>query len=58
MRTASAAAEVQLAPEAALRLWTDTSRWATFVEGFARVVDLDPAWPAEGSRAIWESENQ
>ena len=55
MRTASAAAEVQLAPEAALRLWTDTSRWATFVEGFARVVDLDPAWPAEGSRAIWES---
>ena len=49
VRTASAAAEVPLAPEAALRLWTDTSRWPTFVEGFARVVELDPGWPAEGS---------
>jgi hypothetical protein len=55
MRTASAEAEVPLTPEAALRLWTDVSRWSTFVEGFARVVELDPQWPAEGSRAIWES---
>ena len=55
MRKASAAAEVPLAPEAALRLWTDVSRWPSFIEGFARVVELDPGWPAEGSRAIWES---
>jgi hypothetical protein len=55
VRTASAAAEVPLAPEAALRLWTDVSRWPSFIEGFARVVELDPGWPAEGSRAIWES---
>ena len=55
MRSARAEAEVSLTPEAALRLWTDLSRWPSFVEGFARVVEVDPEWPAEGSRAIWES---
>jgi hypothetical protein len=55
VRTASAEAEVRLAPEAALRLWTDLSRWPTFVEGFARVIEVDPGWPGEGSRVIWES---
>ena len=55
MRKASAEAEVRLAPEAALRLWTDLSRWPTFVEGFARAIEVDPGWPGEGSRVIWES---
>ena len=55
MRIARAEGEVALTPEAALRLWTDVSRWPSFVEGFARVVELDPGWPEEGSRAIWES---
>jgi Polyketide cyclase / dehydrase and lipid transport len=55
MRTARAAGEVILAPEAALRLWTDVRRWSTFVEGFARVLEQDGGWPAEGSRVIWES---
>jgi hypothetical protein len=54
VRTASAEAEVPLAPEAALRLWTDLSRWPSFVEGFAHVVEVDPGWPAEG-RVIWDS---
>ncbi len=55
MRTASAEAEVALAPEAALRLWTDVSRWGSFVEGFARVVEQDAGWPADDSRLTWES---
>ena len=55
MRTARAEAEVPLTPEAALRLWADVSRWPSFIEGFARVIKLDPDWPAQGSRAIWES---
>jgi hypothetical protein len=55
VRTARAEAEVALTPEAALRLWMDVSRWTSFVEGFARLVELDPEWPAAGSRAIWES---
>jgi hypothetical protein len=55
MRVAQAEAEVALTPEAALRLWADVSRWPSFVEGFARVVELDPEWPGEGARTIWES---
>jgi hypothetical protein len=54
VRIARAEAEVSLTPEAALRLWTDLSRWASFIEGFARVVEVDPGWPVEG-RVIWES---
>jgi hypothetical protein len=55
VRTASAEAEVRLAPEAALRLWRDLSRWSTFVEGFARAIEVDSGWPGEGSRVVWES---
>ena len=55
MRTARAEVEVQLAPEAALRLWTDVGRWPAFVEGFARVLEQDPEWPAGGARVVWES---
>jgi hypothetical protein len=55
VRSARAEGEVPLTPEAALRLWTDVARWPSFVEGFAKVVALDAEWPAEGSRAIWES---
>jgi hypothetical protein len=54
VRTASAEAEIALTPEAALRLWTDLSRWASFIEGFARVVETDPDWPASG-HVVWES---
>ena len=55
MRTARADAEVALTPEAALRLWTDLRRWASFIEGFARVVEADHGWPGQDSRVIWES---
>jgi len=54
-RTARASEVVRLAPEATLALWTDVRRWPSFVEGFARVVELDEQWPAEGSRLVWES---
>jgi Polyketide cyclase / dehydrase and lipid transport len=46
---------VPLAPGAARRLWTDTGRWATFVEGFARVVERRGEWPAEGATVVWQS---
>jgi Polyketide cyclase / dehydrase and lipid transport len=55
VRTASAEAEVALAPAAALELWTDLSRWPSFVEGFARMVENDSRWPAPAARVIWES---
>jgi Polyketide cyclase / dehydrase and lipid transport len=55
VKTARAQTELVLTPEAALRLWSDTSRWASFVEGFARVLELDPDWPAGGAKVVWES---
>ncbi len=39
----------------ALSLWTDVRRWPTFVEGFARPLELSEDWPAEGARVVWES---
>jgi hypothetical protein len=55
VRRASAQADLVLTPEAALRLWTDVDRWPTFVEGFARVLERSPEWPAAGARVVWES---
>jgi hypothetical protein len=55
MRTVQVAHELPLPPRPARELWTNTDRWATFVDGFARVVELDPAWPEPGSKVVWES---
>jgi hypothetical protein len=55
VRIARAQTDLVLTPEAALRLWTDVDRWASFVEGFARALELSPEWPAAGARVIWES---
>jgi hypothetical protein len=55
VRTAQAATVVSLRPERAATLWRDVDRWPTFVEGFARVVELSPEWPAGGARVVWES---
>jgi hypothetical protein len=35
-------------------LWYDTSRWPTFVDGFARVVSVEAGWPREGT-LTWDS---
>ena len=42
-------------PPVAQQLWVDTSRWATFIDGFGHVVDVDDEWPAPGSKLVWES---
>lgn len=55
MRTARAGATVPLSPGAALELWSDVERWPSFVEGFARRLELAPDWPAKGARVVWES---
>jgi uncharacterized membrane protein len=46
---------VPLDPAAAMELWTDVSRWPTFVEGFSHAERLDEAWPREGSKLVWRS---
>ena len=55
MRRVSAEVEVALAPGAALALWANVSRWPSFVEGFARLLESDARWPAPDSRVVWES---
>jgi hypothetical protein len=49
----SAAAAVD--PERALEVWSDPEQWPAFVEGFARILEADPAWPAPGATVVWES---
>jgi hypothetical protein len=36
-------------------LWYDTSRWASFVDGFGHVAKLEGPWPDVGSRLVWDS---
>jgi hypothetical protein len=55
VRTAQARATLPLGPAEALLLWTDVGRWPSFVEGFARRLELSPDWPAAGARVVWES---
>ena len=55
MRRASARSPLPLPPAEAFRLWTDVERWPSFVEGFARRLQLTEAWPEPGGRVVWES---
>jgi hypothetical protein len=55
VRRASARAALPLAPPEVLRLWSDVERWPSFVEGFARRLELTEAWPEPGGRVVWES---
>ena len=54
-REVNATGRVPLAPEAALALWSDSQRWSSFVEGFARVLERSGEWPGEGAKLVWES---
>ena len=55
MRRASARATVPLTPPEVLRLWADVERWPSFVEGFARRLEVREPWPEPGGRVVWES---
>jgi Polyketide cyclase / dehydrase and lipid transport len=55
VRRASARVALPLTPADALRLWADVDRWPSFVEGFARQLELTAAWPEPGGRVVWES---
>jgi uncharacterized membrane protein len=55
MAKAQRATVVDLSPQQAFELWTDVSRWPTFIDGFGRVERLDDDWPAAGSKLVWQS---
>jgi hypothetical protein len=55
VRRASARASLPLTPPDVLRLWADVDRWPSFVEGYARLIELREPWPEAGGRVVWES---
>ena len=55
MATASAAIVVPLSPQQAYDLWTDLSRWPTFVDGFGHPTRVDDSWPRQGAKLVWKS---
>jgi Polyketide cyclase / dehydrase and lipid transport len=55
VRMARAGAALPLSPSDALALWSDVERWSSFVEGFARRLELSPQWPEKGARVVWQS---
>jgi uncharacterized membrane protein len=55
MGVARDAITIPLEPEPAFDLWTDLTRWATFVDGFGHVERVDGSWPAEGAKLVWRS---
>jgi hypothetical protein len=55
MGRARAALELSGTAEQVEALWADPARWGAFVDGFERIVELDPAWPAPGARLVWAS---
>jgi hypothetical protein len=46
---------LELPPARALSLWIDTRRWPAFVDGFARLREVQGKWPEEGALLVWES---
>jgi hypothetical protein len=42
-------------PAVAQRLWVDTNRWPTFVDGFGHVLDIADDWPQPGAKVVWQS---
>lgn len=55
MSVARAALELPTTAAAVERLWADPAGWAAFVDAFDHVVEVDPGWPAVGTRLVWES---
>jgi hypothetical protein len=47
-RLASSIAEAE-------RCWYDTSRWASWIDGVDRVLEVTGNWPGVGASVVWES---
>jgi uncharacterized membrane protein len=55
MSTTREAITVPLPPDRAFGLWTDLTRWPTFIDGFGHVDRVDGDWPQEGTKLVWRS---
>ncbi|MFL5887199.1 MAG: SRPBCC family protein [Thermoleophilaceae bacterium] len=55
MGRAQDSTEVSLPPARAFELWTDVSRWPTFIDDYAHAESVDDDWPAAGAKLVWVS---
>ncbi|MEA2494316.1 MAG: hypothetical protein QOJ29_2227 [Thermoleophilaceae bacterium] len=55
MPTVKALSDLPAAPGLGVRLWSDLSRWPTFIDGFGHVLEVSDDWPEVGSKVIWQS---
>lgn len=55
MSIARAAVELAATPADVERRWGDPAGWGAFVDGFERLVEVDPGWPAPGARLVWDA---
>ena len=55
MRTVTVSETLPATVHDAEQCWYDTGRWASWVDGLARVTEVSGDWPAVGSRVAWES---
>jgi uncharacterized membrane protein len=46
---------IELPPGRAFDLWTDLSRWPTFIDDYAHAESVDDGWPAAGAKLVWMS---
>ncbi len=55
MRTVTVTRQVPGSVAAAEGYWYDTTRWASWIDGLDRVIEVRGDWPATGATVIWES---
>jgi hypothetical protein len=55
MRTVHVAQTFETSVPEAERQWYDTGRWADWVDGLDRVLEVDGDWPNAGASVTWES---
>jgi hypothetical protein len=55
MRTVRVQQTFEASVAQAERRWYDTSRWADWVDGLDRVLEVDGDWPNAGASVTWES---
>jgi hypothetical protein len=55
MGRVSASQDVRGPLGGAERLWYDTTRWPSFVDGFGHRAKQEGPWPQTGARIVWDS---
>jgi len=55
MRVVRVARRFPASVHEAQKLWYDTSRWATWIDGLSRIAKVDGPWPESGAKVTWDS---